>query len=199
MAEVNQYPDTSYRALSQALSAYTGKDLERFVVTNGADEGLDIITKVLLDPGDEVVVPTPTYSMYRITSQIMGAKIRAVHKEEGFQPRPGRNTRCGRQDGRRLFSCATPTTRRGTSARRRRSRRSPRRAAWSLPSMRPTLSTAARSAIDITDRLDNVVVCRTLSKAFSLAGARLGYIVAKRDTVDKLNLVRPPNSLRSSR
>src|SRR5579862_4134264 len=47
--DVNQYPDTSYRALTKGLAKYTGKELERFVVTNGADEGLDIISKVVVD------------------------------------------------------------------------------------------------------------------------------------------------------
>ncbi|MDA4114677.1 MAG: histidinol-phosphate transaminase, partial [Thaumarchaeota archaeon] len=41
--EVNEYPDTSYLSLREHLAAYTGKGLDRFVITNGADEGLDII------------------------------------------------------------------------------------------------------------------------------------------------------------
>ena len=82
--EVNEYPDTSYLALREALSGYTGKGLERFVVTNGADEGLDIATKVFIDPGDEVVIPTPTYAMYGITSSIMGASVVSVPRRRDF-------------------------------------------------------------------------------------------------------------------
>lgn len=51
------------------------------------------------------------------------------------------------------------------------------------------------SAIGLTEKLDNLVVCRTFSKAFSMAGVRVGYLVAGKETADKLNLVRPPNSL----
>jgi len=51
-----------------------------------------------------------------------------------------------------------------------------------------------KTALGLTGRYDNLVVCRTFSKAFSMAGVRVGYLVAKRETVDKLNLVRPPNS-----
>ncbi len=47
----------------------------------------------------------------------------------------------------------------------------------------------------LTERYDNLVICRTFSKAFSMAGVRVGYLVAQRRTVDQLNLVRPPNSL----
>ena len=52
-----------------------------------------------------------------------------------------------------------------------------------------------KTALGLTERYDNLVVCRTFSKAFSMAGVRVGYLVAKRETVDQLNLVRPPNSL----
>ena len=52
-----------------------------------------------------------------------------------------------------------------------------------------------KTAVGLTERYDNLVVCRTFSKAFSMAGVRVGYLVAQRKTVEKLNIVRPPNSL----
>jgi histidinol-phosphate aminotransferase len=54
---------------------------------------------------------------------------------------------------------------------------------------------AGRSVIDLTDKYDNLVVVRTFSKAFSMAGVRVGYLVASEATVRELNKVRPPNSL----
>ena len=99
--DVNEYPDTSYPALRDGLSGYTGISPERFVVTNGADEGLDIITKVFLDPGDEVVIPTPTYSMYRIVSSIMGARVVSVPRKRNFRLDVEGILARGRQIGRR--------------------------------------------------------------------------------------------------
>jgi histidinol-phosphate aminotransferase len=193
-ADVNEYPDTSYHALRQALSAYTGKDLERFVVTNGADEGLDIITKVLLDPEDEVVIPTPTYTMYRIVSQIMGAKVKVVERNSDFSldlesmlGAVGKRTKI-------IFLC-NPNNPTGNFSPEKEVETLAKESGAVVAVDEAYFEYCGRSAIDITDRLDNVVVCRTLSKAFSLAGARLGYLAAKRETVDKLNLVRPPNSL----
>jgi histidinol-phosphate aminotransferase len=52
-----------------------------------------------------------------------------------------------------------------------------------------------KTAIDLTDRYENAIICRTMSKAFSMAGVRVGYLVAKKETVDVMNKVRPPNSL----
>ena len=193
-AEVNQYPDTSYHALLEGISAYTGKGMERFVVTNGADEGLDLITKVLLDPGDEVIIPTPTYPMYRITSQIMGATVRAVSRRpdysldvEAMLSVVGRRTKA-------IFLC-NPNNPTGNFSPEKEVEELAKRSGVAVAVDEAYFEYCGRSAIDITDRLDNVIVCRTMSKAFSLAGARLGYLAARKDTVEKLNLVRPPNSL----
>jgi histidinol-phosphate aminotransferase len=193
-AEVNQYPDTSYHAMRQALSEYTGKDLERFVVTNGADEGLDIITKVLLDPGDEVLIPMPTYPMYRIASQIMGAKVRAVDRNPDFSLDVEAMVEAVGKRTKVIFLC-NPNNPTGNFSPEKEVEALAKKSGVVVAVDEAYFEYCGGSAIDITDRLDNVVVCRTLSKAFSLAGARLGYLVAKRETVEKLNLVRPPNSL----
>ena len=50
----------------------------------GANEALDIIAKTLLDPGDEVVIPYPSYSMFRVVSELMGAKTILVPRKENF-------------------------------------------------------------------------------------------------------------------
>jgi len=49
--------------------------------------------------------------------------------------------------------------------------------------------------VDLTNRYDNLIILRTFSKAFALAGARVGYTVASKPTIDLINKVRPPNSL----
>ena len=191
--KVNQYPDTSYLDLREALSRYTGKGVERFVVTNGADEGLDIATKVLLDPGDEVVVPTPTYSMYRIAATIMGARVVSVERRPDFGLDVERMLAAVGPRTRAIFLC-NPNNPTGNL--------SPieevERLAGSGVAVvvdEAYFEYCGRSAIDLTDRLENVVVCRTLSKAFSMAGVRVGYLVAKDETTKVLNAVRPPNSL----
>ena len=193
-AEVNQYPDTTYHDLLKGISAYTGKGMERFVVTNGADEGLDLITKVLLDPGDEVIIPTPTYPMYRITSQIMGATVKQVSREpdysldlEGMLSAVTKRTKA-------IFLC-NPNNPTGNFSPEKEVEELAKRSGVAVAVDEAYFEYCGRSAIDITDRLDNVIVCRTMSKAFSLAGARLGYLAARKDTVGELNLVRPPNSV----
>lgn len=193
-AEVNQYPDTSYHELAKGISAYTGKNLERFVITNGADEGLDIISKVVIDPGSEAIVATPTYPMYRITSQIMGATVRAVPRKRDFTLDVEKIVAAVNRKTRVIFLC-NPNNPTGNFSPEKEVEEIAKRTDVMVAVDEAYFEYCGRSAINITDRLENVVVCRTFSKAFSLAGARLGYLVAREDTVEKLNTVRPPNSL----
>jgi histidinol-phosphate aminotransferase len=193
--EVNQYPDTTYLELRKGLSRYCGLDVDRFVVTNGADEGLDIISKTLLDNGDEVVIPAPTYSMFRIVSEVMGAKVRYIRRRSAdYAITPEEVLSAVTRSTKVIFLC-NPNSPTGN----------PMAVGDVERIVSGTRATVAvdeayyefwgESSIPLTEKYDNLVVCRTFSKAFSMAGVRVGYLVADRGAVDKLNLVRPPNSL----
>jgi histidinol-phosphate aminotransferase len=192
--EINEYPDTSYLAIRERLSSYTGKGLERFVVTNGADEGLDIATKVFLDPGDEVVIPTPTYAMYGIASSIMGASVVSVPRRRDFGLDVEAILAAVTPKTKVIFLC-NPNNPTGDFARIEEVQTLAEESGVAIVIDEAYFEYCGKSAIDLSDRLENIIVCRTLSKAFSMAGVRIGYLVAKAETVSKLNAVRPPNSL----
>ena len=192
--DVNQYPDTSYLALREGLARYTGKDVGRFVVTNGADEGLDITAKVFLDPGDEVIVPTPTYSMYRIISSIMGASVVYVPRKKDFSLDTEAMLAAVTKRTKAIFLC-NPNNPTANATPIREIEQLARRTELAISVDEAYFEYCGETALDLTDRLENVIVCRTLSKAFSMAGVRVGYLVAREDTVKTLNMVRPPNSL----
>ncbi len=193
---VNEYPDTSYFELRNAFSSYCGMSADNFVVTNGADEALDIISKTVVEPNDEVMIPTPTYSMFRIVSEIMGAKVVAIRRKPDFKLdiEEIRKRKTGRT--KIIFLCS-PNNPTGNSV--------------SHEEMKSIIESCGEDVAVVVDEAyfefsghtisdlalthDNVLVVRTLSKAFSMAGARVGYIIAHKNSVGNLNIVRPPNSL----
>lgn len=193
-ARVNEYPDTSYKGLLDLISSYTGKGTDRFVVTNGADEGLDIVSKVFIDPGDEVIIPTPTYSMYRVVSQIMGGKVKEVPRESDFSVDVDGILKAVGPRTRVIFLC-NPNNPTGNLTPIEDIRRLARETDLPIVIDEAYFELCGKTSADLTDAYENVIVCRTLSKAFSMAGVRVGYLVAKNETVEKLNMVRPPNSL----
>jgi len=193
--EVNQYPDTTYLDLREGLAAYCGAGVDRFVVTNGADEGLDIIAKSLLDNGDEVVVPVPTYSMFRVASELMGARMRYVKRSpDDYSIGADEVLGAVTPKTKVIFLC-NPNSPTGNPMPLQEVERVAKEARAAVAVDEAYYEFWGKTALGLTERYDNLVVCRTFSKAFSMAGVRVGYLVAKRETVDKLNLVRPPNSV----
>jgi histidinol-phosphate aminotransferase len=193
--EVNQYPDTTYLDLREGLAGYCGLGVDRFVVTNGADEGLDIVCKTLLDNGDEVVVPVPTYSMFRVAAEVMGARMKYVKRSpDDFTVGADEVLGAVGPKTKVVFLC-NPNSPTGNPMPLSEVEKVAREAKAAVAIDEAYFEFWGRTAIGLTERYDNLVVCRTFSKAFSMAGVRVGYLVAKRETVDQLNLVRPPNSV----
>src|SRR5215831_5140258 len=82
----NEYFDTGYAELAPLFGGYCGVPADHVVVGAGADEVLDVVSKTFLDNGDPVVIPAPTYPMYAIVSEQMGATIRRVPLHDDYSP-----------------------------------------------------------------------------------------------------------------
>ncbi|MCL4518518.1 MAG: histidinol-phosphate transaminase [Thaumarchaeota archaeon] len=191
---VNEYPDTSYYELSTQLSRYTGKNRERLVVTNGADEALDIVSKVFLNPSDEVIIPYPTYSMFRIVSEIMGAIPIFVKRNadlslnvEEIRKRISNRTRA-------IFLCS-PNNPTGDTISEETARGIIELTDATVVIDEAYFEFCGKTLASLTEKYENVVIIRTFSKAFSMAGVRVGYAIGCEGMTKALNLVRPPNSL----
>ena len=199
---LNEYPDSAYTGLTAAAAAYVGVDPSRILVGAGADEVLDIIAKAYLPAGSSAIVPIPTYAMYGVLSGQREARIVAIPRlgpEGGFGldldallPRLA--------EARLVWLCAP---------------NNPTGAPEPLATIERVLSAAAElagggpavvvdeayaefwpeTALTLLDRFERLIVVRTVSKAFGLAGVRVGYAVAQRSAVERLERLRPPGSI----
>lgn len=79
------YPDPEQRALRLALAEYTGAPAERILTGHGADELIDLLTRVLAGPGDLVVDCPPTFGMYGFDASLTGAAVARVWRRQGFR------------------------------------------------------------------------------------------------------------------
>ncbi len=164
IARVNSYPGGGYRRLRRAISEYTGAPPENIVLGAGGDDLILLCARVYAGPGDTVAVAKdPTYPLYRIGAQLAGAEVGDTDPVITFSCRPN-----------------NPTGDLGP-----------------VPDARPLVIdeayfeysgvTAADLAVD-----EEVIVLRTFSKLFGLAGARVGYGIARRDIADELNARQAP-------
>ncbi len=70
------YPD--YHAVKETLAGYFGVAPDEFTLTNGTDEAIQVFINTYIDHGDEVLIPRPSYAMYRFYAEVAGATIREV-------------------------------------------------------------------------------------------------------------------------
>ena len=89
VSAVNRYPDPHQRALKATLAAYKGGLApEQIFLGNGSDEAIDLLLRAFCEPGkDAIIVPDPSYGMYRVSADTQGAAVTAVRlRAEDFQP-----------------------------------------------------------------------------------------------------------------
>jgi histidinol-phosphate aminotransferase len=199
---LNEYPDSSYEELTAAAARYVGVPEDEVVVGAGADELLDLIAKAYLPAGATAILPIPTYAMYGVLSGQRAAKLVPVPRlgaDRGFALDVDAMERAI-PDASVVWLCApnNPTGAPETLATIERVLDSAAACGPSAPLVVVDEAYAEfwpETAVPLRADYENLVVVRTVSKAFALAGIRVGYAVAARPTVERLERVRPPGSI----
>jgi histidinol-phosphate aminotransferase len=198
---VNEYPDSSYADLSAAAAAYFGIELHELVVGAGADEVLDLVAKAYLPAGAAALVPIPTYAMYGVLTGQRAARILSVPRLGSDQDH-GLDVDALRRElpNVQVVWLCSPNNPTGQPEPMDRLVQVIQGAA-DLPS--PPLVVvdeayfefSGETVIGLRSRYHNLLAVRTVSKAFGLAGMRVGFGVADRSVIERLERVRPPGSL----
>ncbi|MCL7383043.1 MAG: histidinol-phosphate transaminase [Thaumarchaeota archaeon] len=193
--KINQYPDATYRDLVEEISSYARVKAEKIIPTNGGDEAIDIIVKAFIDSGCEAILSSPTYDYFRVSVELQGGRVINIQRRENFADNVEAILSAINDRTRVIFLCS-PNNPTGNTIQYN----------DVLNILDKALDIAVvideayyeycgKTFIELTETYDNLIIVRTLSKAFGLAGARVGYIVASREAAKLLNKVRPPNSL----
>jgi imidazoleglycerol phosphate dehydratase HisB/histidinol-phosphate/aromatic aminotransferase/cobyric acid decarboxylase-like protein len=173
---VQNYPDATYAALRDAIAEHAGFDPECVVLTGGADEAVQLCALLALRPGDEAYVRRPFYSWYGNATRLAGATL--VH-----EPSPAV----------RLWWSCVPHNPTGADA----TEDDLRERDGLVVIDQAYVEFGGRDLSPLVRERTNTVVVRTFSKAFALAGARIGYILAPPEIARRLDAIRPPASISS--
>ena len=167
LAGINNYPPGGYKELHRAIADYNGVDPANVVIGLGADDLILLCARAFAGPGDSIcITPERTYPVYRIAAQLAGAQVTNSHYDNAVL----------------TFTCR-PNSPLGELA--------------ELPAARPLVVDEAyfeycgETALPLVENGD-VIVLRTFSKAFALAGARVGYALASREVAEELNARQAP-------
>ncbi len=190
------YPDGNSIELRQALSRKLGVPADHIVVSHGADEAFDLLAFAFIDRGDEVVVGDPTFTSYELAARTMGGVARRVPLRDYRQDIPAMLEAVGERT--KYVALCSPINPTGTAV----SRPELEQMLQSLPrNVLLVLDEAYVEYVSDPDHPDalsyheeypNLVIARTFSKIYGLAGLRVGYVIASRPVRDALEKVKLP-------
>lgn len=205
-APLSEYPPSDYRRLVATAARVYGVGTDELLVGAGADEILDLVGKAFLPAGGRAVVPAPTYAMYRVVTEQRGATAVIV-------------ARLGAADGHALDLPAMRVAARAADVIWLCSPNNPTglpEPAGAIASLLDNVAADAERAgsqppivvldeayaefvgaslIDLRLAHDNLIVVRTASKAYALAGLRVGFAIARPVTIARIAPYRPPGSV----
>jgi histidinol-phosphate aminotransferase len=185
LAGRGEYPEGSYRALREAAADYAGGNLDEVIVDAGADGLIGLVARAFLAPGLRAVVERPTYPLYAIASRIEGATVDEVEGELEMVETAARGAAV-------LWLCNPGNPGGGLTKPAEIAR-----LADALPETLVCVDEAyfeycGESVAQAAPARENLVVVRTLSKAFGLAGLRVGYAIAAATVARTLTERRAP-------
>jgi len=193
---LNRYPDKEYQLLLSLYSSYINIDPKNILATRGSDEAIELIIKVFCEPGkDKIMFFPPTYDMYKIYSDILGVKSCSVLQLKNFQLK--KNIKNQINNVKVIYIC-NPNNPTGNTL--------------FFQDIIDILKLSRKkclvvideayidfcleeTSLDLLNRFSNLIILRTLSKAFSLASIRCGFIISNINIINVIKKVIAPYPL----
>ncbi len=195
---VNRYPDPQQNSLKDILATQKGIDKTNILLGNGSDEILDLIFRAFCNPNkDNVITLPPTYGMYEVLANINATDVIKVNLSSEFQPQVDTILNAATQYSKIVFLCS-PNNPTGNS--------------FKVEDVEKLLKefngivVIDEAYIDFScqqswllrlEEFPNLIISQTLSKAYGMAGIRLGICYASQEIISILNKIKPPYNVNS--
>ena len=190
---VNRYPDPQQSSVKAVLAKNKGVNTNQVLLGNGSDEVLDLLFRAFCEPKiDNIISLPPTYGMYSVLSNLNNIENREVLLTTDFQPKVDKILEAVDDNSKIIFLCS-PNNPTGNS--------------FTTESVTTLLEkfngfvVIDEAYIDFSDKASwleklnqypNLIITQTLSKAYGLAGIRLGICYASAEVISVLNKIKPP-------
>lgn len=193
---VNRYPDPQQGKLKAILSEIKNVPINNILLGNGSDEILDLIFRAFCEPNqDNVIILPPTYGMYEVLANLNAIKFIKVDLDDTFQPKVDAILNAANNNSKILFLCSpnNPTANSFESSKIEK-----------LITEFEGLVVIDEAYIDFSkeaswlsrlNEFPNLIVTQTLSKAYAMAGIRLGICYASAEIISILNMIKPPYNI----
>ncbi len=184
--DIGNYPDNRYPDFRKAAADYLKVSPDNIIPGNGSSELIRLFAETVIQPGDKVIIPSPTFGEYEFQCRFFGARIEYAGYQNILDIEP--------QNYKAVFLC-NPNNPTGSLAEREKVLELARKCSEAgtflfVDEAFIELSDPAQSVADIAASTDFVIVLRSLTKSFAIPGIRIGFAVASARFADILNNVR---------
>ncbi|WP_167618217.1 histidinol-phosphate transaminase [Maribellus sediminis] len=192
----NRYPDPLQRALKEKIADLKKVDSNTIFLGNGSDEPIDLLIRAFCEPGkDNIVTMNPTYGMYQVAADISGVEIRKVSLTSEFQLDTTALLAATDENTKLIFLCS-PNNPTGNSLNKEDMLKIAETFKGLLIVDEAYIDFApGKSLLPELGSFDNLIVLQTFSKAWGMAGIRLGMAFASSEIIGILNKIKYPYNL----
>lgn len=181
----NRYPAVLGGVLRDKLADYTGTSPDQLIISNGSDDLIELIIKVFVQPGQQVLLPVPTFFVYWHATQVMGGMPVFVQRTPDFGLDVDALVAKVTSDTKVLY-IANPNNPTANLVPRETLIEVLNRVSCMVVVDECYFELCQTTIADLVDTYPNLIVLRSLSKSFGLAGLRIGYGIANAQVVDYL-------------
>jgi histidinol-phosphate aminotransferase len=193
--DLTRYPERE--PVEAIVAAHLGLAAEQVALTNGVDEAIHVLFEAFLDDSDELLLPVPTYTMYQVYASATDANVVPVLAADNLEF-PFERILAAITPRIKIIAIANPNSPSGSAATRAQILELARRAPHAVLLIDEAyFHFCGETVIDLVGTVPNLVVARTFSKAYGLAGLRLGLLAAPREIMRWVRRVLSPYSVNS--
>ncbi len=193
--QLTRYPERE--SVEAIVAAHLGLAPARVALTNGVDEAIHVLFEAFLDEEDELLLPVPTYTMYEVYASATDARVVTVLAGDDLQF-PFTTLAASINPRTKVIAIANPNSPSGTLASREQIIELARLAPQAVILVDEAyFHFCGETVIDLVGTIPNLIVARTFSKAYGLAGLRVGVLVGPVDLMHWIRRVLSPYSVNS--
>lgn len=188
----NRYPDGMAQDLKKAIAAYTNVPAEGILVGNGSDELIQLILLTFGGSGKSVIIHPPTFGMYQISAHLTATTVVGVPLLNGLELDTERMLKAALTPEAHVVIICNPNNPTGSLFSRAEILQLVRESGKIVVVDEAYAEFSEESLIPELENHPNLVILRTFSKSFGMAGLRLGYLLGQPETIALINRVRSP-------
>lgn len=194
-SELNRYPDPYSLDLRNSIGTFLGVSAENILVGNGSNEAIDLLIRLFVEPDEEILTIEPTYGMYAVIAELVNVRINRFFLRDDFTLDIPALLKSVTPKTKVIF-CCSPNSPTGTLVDATDIERLCKNFKGVVVVDEAYIEFSSEpSLVSKISEFQNLVILRTFSKAWGLAGIRVGYAIAAKETIGYLNRIKLPYNL----